>query len=69
MTLSPCSEYTVDPATRQLQQVNEGNVIGTTNPEGLCMYDSPNGTVYVTTLKREGSVLRQFRIPTRTATA
>ena len=26
------------------------------------MYDSPNGTVYVTTLKREGSVLRQFRL-------
>jgi len=54
--------FTVDPATRQLQQVNEGDLIGTANPEGLCMYDSPNGTVYVTTLKREGSVLRQFRL-------
>jgi 3-phytase len=54
--------YTVDPSTRQLVQVNEGNVIGTGNPEGLCMYDSPNGTVYVTTLKREGAILRQFRL-------
>ena len=54
--------YTVDATTRQLQQVNEGDVIGTGNPEGLCMYDSPNGTVYVTTLKREGAILRQFRL-------
>ena len=54
--------YTVDAATRQLQQVNEGSVIGTGNPEGLCMYDSPGGTVYVTTLKREGAILRQFRL-------
>lgn len=54
--------YTVDPTNRQLQQVNEGDLIGTGNPEGLCLYNSPNGTVYVTTLKREGAILRQFRL-------
>ena len=31
-------------------------------PKALCMYDSPGGTVYVTTLKREGAILRQFRL-------
>ena len=50
------------PCDRQRQQVNEGSVIRTGNPEGLCMYDSPGGTVYVTTLKREGAILRQFRL-------
>jgi len=55
--------YTVDEATRQLVSVTEGDgVMGEGNPEGLCLYDSPDGTVYATTLKREGAILRQFRL-------